>query len=159
MDEYIIHMGTLALVPVGEFCTEVYEQNGIISINESCTKIIENSCLFYGSTLDGRRKGTESMIGVKYKAPIIIEESNELIFFPTSSTKANKSAWILLSAVKNYYVDNNILILELYNRQKIYLNYSYGVIDNQILRSTRLESTLRGRKNAKKRFNQGLDMV
>ena len=99
------------------------------------------------------------MIGVRYKAPIIIEESNELIFFPTASTKANKSAWILLSAVKNYYVDNNILILELYNRQKIYLNYSYGVIDNQILRSTRLESTLRGRKNAKKRFNQGLDMV
>ena len=51
MDEYIIHMGTLALVPVGEFCTEVYEENGIISINESCTKIIENNTIICSLSL------------------------------------------------------------------------------------------------------------
>ena len=33
---------------------------------------------------------------------------------------------------------------------EIALNLSYGVIDNQILRATRLEAVLRGRKNEKK---------
>ena len=92
------------------------------------------------------------MIGVNYKAPIIVEESKEMIFFPTSSSRYHDSVWISLKHIHNYYMENNFLVIEFENQQKVYLKYSYGIIDNQILRATRLESTLRGRKTSKKRF-------
>ena len=121
-------------------------------VNKGTTAIMEDSCLYFGSTLDGRRKGTQDMIGVNYKAPIIVEESKEMIFFPTSSSRYHDSVWISLKHIHNYYMENNFLVIEFENQQKVYLKYSYGIIDNQILRATRLESTLRGRKTSKKRF-------
>ena len=89
------------------------------------------------------------MIGVNYKAPIIVEESREIIFFPTSSARENTN-WICLKHISSFYREDENLILVFKNGQKITLDLSYGVLDNQILRATRLESALRGRKIAKK---------
>ncbi len=152
MENYEINEETLAILPINEHNSEVYEFDEVIHVNKSTTKIMEDSCLYFGSSLEGRRKGTADMIGVTYKAPIIVEESKEMIFFPTSSSRYQDSVWISLKHIKNYYMENNLLVIEFENKRKIYLNYSYGIIDNQILRATRLESTLRGRKTSKKRF-------
>lgn len=107
---------------------------------------MEDSCEYFGSSLSGRQKGTENLIGVSYKAPIIIEESKNIIFFPTTSPRLKNCNWISLNNLERYYTKNNKIVLEFKNKQKIMLNLSYGIIDNQILRASRLESVLRGRK-------------
>jgi len=153
MQEYEINEETLAIVPIDEGYSQIYEMSNTFQVACNATKIIEESCLYFGSTLEGRRKGTESMIGIRYKAPIIIEEEKEIIFFPTKSSRYHLPIWIGLKNIKSYYRDNNEIVLEFKNDQKIFLNISYGSLDNQILRASRLESSLRGRKNAKKRLN------
>lgn len=149
MNDYEINEETLALISL-ENKTKVFEKNKTFTVNKEVLKIMEDSCSYFGSSLSGRQKGTEKLIGVSYKAPVIVEESKNIIFFPTTSPRTKNCNWISLNNLERYYSKNNKIILEFKNKQKIMLNLSYGIIDNQILRATRLESVLRGRKNEKK---------
>ncbi|MBE6161058.1 MAG: competence protein [Firmicutes bacterium] len=149
MSEYEINEDTLALISLDEK-TKVFEKGKSFVVNKQVFEIMEDSCEYFGSSLSGRQKGTEKLIGVSYKAPIIVEESKNIIFFPTASPRLKNCSWISLNNLERYYSKNKKLVLEFKNKQKIMINTSYGIIDNQILRATRLESVLRGRKNQKK---------
>lgn len=149
MNDYEINEETLALISL-ENKTKVFEKNKTFTVNKEVLKIMEDSCSYFGSSLSGRQKGTEKLIGISYKAPVIVEESKNIIFFPTTSPRTKNCNWISLNNLERYYSKNNKIILEFKNKQKIMLNLSYGIIDNQILRATRLEAVLRGRKNEKK---------
>lgn len=145
MNNYEINTNTYILLPIG-LKTRVIEQNKTFIVNKSTYDIMCDSCLYFGSSLEGRKKGTENMIGIRYKTPIIIEESNNIIFFPTESYKSQNCIWISLNNINRYYNLKNQSVIEFKNNKKIYLNLSYGIIENQILRSTRLDAVLRGRK-------------
>ena len=149
MKEYEINEETLALISL-ENKTKVFESERTFIVEKEVNKIMEDSCEYFGSSLSGRQKGTERLIGVSYKAPIIVEETKNIIFFPTASPRIKSCNWISLNNLERYYSKNNKLVLEFKNKQKIMLNISFGIIDNQILRATRLESVLRGRKIEKK---------
>ena len=149
MKEYEINEDTLALISLDDK-TKVFENNNTFTVHKESNCIMEDSCKYFGSSLKGRQKGTENLIGVSYKAPIIVEETKNIIFFPTSSPRLKKCSWISLNNLERYYTKNNKIVLEFKNKQKIMLNISYGIIDNQILRATRLEAVLRGRKSKKK---------
>ena len=64
--EYEINEETLAIIAVDKNYSEVYELNDHYVIEKGSNKIMEDSCRYFGSSLDGRRKGTEYMIGVNY---------------------------------------------------------------------------------------------
>lgn len=149
MENYEINNQTIALYAMGEK-TRVYEEDTNFIVNQSASEIMEESCMYFGSSLAGRKKGTEKLIGVSYKAPIIVEESCSIIFFPTSSPRLSDCSWLRLSSIDSYYYENNNLIVVFKNGDKIALNISYGIVDNQVLRATRLESILNGRKLEKK---------
>ena len=149
MESYEINSDTLAIIPKSENESIVYESDNKYIVKESVDKIMEDSCKYFGSSLVGRQKGTESLIGVSYKAPIIVEETKNIIFFPTCSPRIKSCNWISLNNLERYYSKNQKIVLEFKNKQKIMLNLSFGVIDNQILRATRLEAVLRGRKMQK----------
>jgi hypothetical protein len=84
MISYEINCDTLALIPVSEKETKIIERNNIFNVNNSVMNIIENSCEYFGSSYLGRHEGTKKLIGITHKAPIIIEESKNLIYFPTT---------------------------------------------------------------------------
>ena len=149
MEDYEINSNTLALISKNDK-TKVYETNRSFIVDKSANEIIEDSCSFFGSSLSGRQKGTASLIGVTYKCPIIIEESKNIIFFPTCSPRISSCSWISLNNIENYYSNGSgRVIIKFKNGQKILLSSTFGIIENQILRSTRLESVLRGRINQK----------
>ena len=75
MDYYEINDDTLAILPIGDDKSKVIEKNKSFIVNASPLKIIDKSCKYFGSSYQGRFSGTKSLIGVSYKAPIIIEES------------------------------------------------------------------------------------
>ena len=81
MKNYEINADTLALIPINNNTVKVYEEDEEFLVNKNVNQIMEDSCKYFGSSLEGRKKGTEAMIGLNYKAPIIVEETNELIFF------------------------------------------------------------------------------
>ena len=151
MRDYEINKNTVALINVGTNKTQVVEDDNIFYINSSANKIMEKSCEYFGSSLSGRQRGTISLTGISHKSPIIVEEESMLIFFPTSSPRLNNCSWISTKNIKNYYKNKDIVIIEYESGQKIKLNISYGIIDNQILRSALLEKNLINRKNKQKK--------
>lgn len=148
MDEYEINIDTQAIIPFGLNKSKVIESERTFIVNQTPLKIIDKSCRFFGSSYQGRFIGTKNLIGVSHKAPIIIEETREIIFFPTNSPRQENCAWISLRHLQTYKKnDSKCSCLKFEYGHLINLDISYGILDNQVLRATRLESVLRLRKN------------
>ncbi|MCI8394477.1 MAG: competence protein [Bacilli bacterium] len=145
MENYEINSKTLALIALKNK-TEIFEEESHFIVDKSANEIMEESCAYFGSSLKGRQKGTEFLIGVSYKAPVIVEESKEMIFFPTSSPRKENCSWISLQKINKYFRAGEKMVIEFKNGSRVVLDLSFGILDNQVLRATRLESVLRGRK-------------
>ena len=99
---YIINSNTVAIIPIKNKITRVIEKDDSFYVNENSMKIIENSCEYFGSSYLGRHIGTKNLTGINYKSPIIIEETKNIIFFPTTSPKQLDCSWISLNYINNY---------------------------------------------------------
>ncbi len=143
---YTINKKTLAIVPISEKSTKIYEKDNIIIVPKNSQKLIEENCEYYGSSYIGRKKGTVDLIGVTHKSPIVIEETNGIIFFPTCSPRLKTCSWISLNNVDKYTEDDKNTIISFQNDLKIKFPVSNKIINNQILRATRLESVMYRRK-------------
>lgn len=146
MQEYEINSSTLAIIPIDDEISEVYEEEGKYTIKKSSNSIIKENCEFYGSSYEGRCAGTKYLTGIKTKYPIIIEESRNIIFFPTSSIRTQQSTWIALNKIKEYQQRNKNSRIYFKNDDKIDLDISYYSLENQIIRATMLKSKLYERK-------------
>lgn len=149
MDSYEINKDTVALIPKNNQ-TIVYEVDKSFVVNKSPLKIVEESCEYFGSSLEGRQVGTSKLVGFTHKVPVIIEESFNIIFFPTLSPKNEECSWISYSHVFKPDKFKDKTIVELKNGKKILLNVSSAIIDNQLYRCSRLKDMLEVRKINKK---------
>lgn len=145
LNNYEINDDTLAIIPVDEKVSKVIENDDIIFVKKKTTQIIDNSCKYFGSSFIGRHEGTKNLIGINYKSPIVVEETNNLIFFPTSSPRFNNCEWVVLNKIKEYSKYNNLSKIIFNNNSELVINISIQALKNQILRATLLESTLRKR--------------
>lgn len=143
---YKINNETLAIIPINKKKSKVYETDGVYVIEKNAKKIISENCEYFGSSYEGRKKGTMELIGVTHKAPILIEDSNNLIFFPTSSPRLNDCGWISLNNLESYQSYDEESIISFQNNLKLQVAVSNRILDNQVLRATRLESVIRKRK-------------
>lgn len=145
-DTYEINKSTLAVVPIDENTSRVLEETTEYIVNKPSFEIIEDSCMYFGSTYQGRYDGTKNLLGMSYKLPIIIEESRNIIFFPTSSPRTKECIWVALTHLDNYSIDKNNAYISFKNGYKLKVNVSIFALENQVLRASRLESVLRSRK-------------
>lgn len=146
MKEYEINQETLILLPTNSNSTKIIEINQEEEIYKNTAKIIDESCKFFGSSYLGRFEGTKNMIGISKKSPIIIEETKNIIFFPTTSPRIEKCIWISLNNLERYIKNKEKTLLIFSCGKKILIDIPFNIIDNQVLRSTKLESILRKRK-------------
>ena len=145
---YSISNKTLAIVPFGDKKSLVYESDDCFLVEEKPNKIMDNNCKYYGSSMNGRLKGTDALIGITYKAPIVVDETKPIIFFPTSSPRLKKCAWVNLNNIDSYYYDDFLKrsIVKFINTETIELPLSYNILNNQILKANRLEYIVRKRR-------------
>ena len=147
--KYEMSKGTLAVVPNGNEKSLVYEDDERYVVHESPFKIMEDSCKYFGSTYEGRKMGAKEILGAEYKVPIVIEDSSNLIVFPTTSPLSNDCAWISLKRVsKISKIDSNNTKILFDNNSEIIVPSSYRSIENQLSRASRLDLILRNRKNS-----------
>jgi len=147
LKEYEINNSTIAIEPINGYTSRVIEEDNIYIVNKNTTEIINHSCKFFGSSFLGRRDGTKALTGITYKAPIIIEETKSIIFFPTSSPRFDKCYWISLNHISDYVKKaGTSTLVNFKNGQNLHVDVSYSSLENQVLRATRLESVLRHRK-------------
>ena len=152
MDKYEINDKTLAL-KMKENKTVVYEEGSTFTINGiTPNQIMEDSCTYYGSTLEGRKVGSSNVLNMSYKLPILVEDVNNIIFFPTKSPRKRDCVWLSLNNIKDYYQENDKIVVVFNNGKKLKIKESYRIIDSQILKATRLGCVMQERikKNTKK---------
>ena len=94
LNSYEINADTLAIVPYGRGKSKVYEGKEEFIVKKSSLMIVKDSCLFFGSSFEGRKEGAKSLLGIDMKVPIVIEDTRNMIFFPTSSCVRDNSIWI-----------------------------------------------------------------
>ena len=144
--DYEINRDTLAIIPIDENTSKIYEEENEYIINKSSNSIIKENCEFYGSSYEGRCIGTKNLTGIKTKYPIIIEESRNIIFFPTTSVRTQQSSWIALNNIETYSKNQNKSKIKFKNNKDINVNISFYSLENQICRATMLKSKLYERK-------------
>ena len=146
MDSYEINKYTCAIVNVDKELTKVIESDTDYYINQTSYEIMDNSCQYYGSTCEGRLKGTRMILGSNYKVPIVVEETNNIIFFPIESPTKDDCTWIALNQIKEYEKCENLTKVTFSNGKSIIINTSYGCFETQVFRANRLESLINKRK-------------
>lgn len=147
---YEITYDTELIIPIDDKCSKVIENGEEYIIEKNSLKILEHSCEYFGSSLEGRKEGTKKILGITHKSPIIIEESRKIIFFPTNSPDRKDCSWINLEKIDKYYrTDKKTSSILFKCGKKVDFNISYGSLTNQILRATRLKFILDERINKK----------
>lgn len=146
IEDYEINSSTLALIPLGENESLVMEEEESYTVKQKSSDIIDHSCKFFGSSLKGRYEGASELLGYSYKIPIVIEESRDIIFFPTASLTSLKCYWISLNHISKYEAIGKNTLLTFKNGKKITIQSSKYSFENQILRASRLENILSKRK-------------
>lgn len=148
MKFYKINENTLAVVPFCKSKTVVYEKHNYFILDTCVSNVINDNCEYYGSSLEGRLKGTYSMLGFNYKAPIVMSEKNDTIFFPTCSPRLKECSWINANNVCNIYPTSNDKTIILFkNNEKIHLDTSFNIIKNQYYKSLSLNNAVLMRKH------------
>ena len=153
MNSYEINEDTLAIIPKEDNKSLVYEKNNNFLVSKTTNKIMEESCEYYGSSLKGRQKGSASLLNLNHKLPIIVEETNKIVFFPTASPRLGQCSWINLNNIKKYERHEKGCKITFNNNIIMELPISYGMINNQILRSSRLSLIYDERINKKSKKN------
>ena len=146
-DIYEITTKTCALVAANEKQTEIVEEDKIININKPINQILKESCEYYGSSLEGRIQGSKTLLGMCYKLPIIIESSNELIFFPTMSPYNENCSWISMKHIKDYKATDNNVIVKFKGNHKKEFPITIEALENQMFRASKLMLLIRNRRN------------
>lgn len=126
--------GKTLIIYYNNFNTVMINTDGKIIINGNFIRsILNKSCIFYGSSLNGRLKGSKDLLKCRYKLPIIISESNRLIFFPV-----NNYFWINFNMIESFEKKENHTIITFKNGYKRSIFVSYRVVNNQMLKCSRL---------------------
>lgn len=147
--KYEISKGTLAILPNEKNSSVVYEDDDRYIIKQTPFEIMEESCKYFGSTYEGRKDGAKEMLGAEYKVPIVIEDSSNLIVFPTTSPLSEDCVWISLKRVEKIEkIDSNNTKIIFDNKTEIIVDSSYRTIENQLSRASRLDLILRNHKNS-----------
>ena len=147
--EYEITYDTQLILPINN-CSKIIEKDAEYLINISPINIMEHSCEYFGSSYEGRKEGTRKLLGITHKAPIIVEESRKIIFFPTTSPENKDCIWINLEKIDKYYkIDPKRSAILFKNGETIEFDLSFGSLSNQILRATRLKYILEERISQK----------
>ena len=146
MDSYEINKDTCAIITINNEITKIIENEDDYFVNKSSYEVMEDSCAYYGSSCEGRIKGTKNILGSLYKVPIIVEESNDLIFFPTDSIKSSNCVWISVNQIKKYEKYNKYTKVFFKNGKELILKISINSFELQLLRANRLSAIMNQRK-------------
>ncbi len=143
LTDYIINPQTSALLPARqiEYDTIVFEQDKRLHVKKTAMQLIEEACLIYGSTYEGRRKATMYRTDFKRKVPIPISINREIYTFPTHSPSDYDCAWIFPSHVQfirdiaseNSNGEKSLIFLD--NQLKLASNASSYMIEQQLDRA------------------------
>lgn len=148
--EYEINPETMALIAKyddhGRVVTEVVESKGSFEIEKCPSQVVDDSCRYFASSLEGRISGTKQMTGYTHKPPIVISEAMRIYFFPIISPKRKDCSWIAHKFIRSYKGESDqTTTIGFSNGTSINVPVSHGMIANQVQRTAHFRVILEDR--------------
>ncbi|MBU8877403.1 competence protein ComK [Bacillus sp. FJAT-29790] len=149
IEEYEINPNTMIIKPVSygsKIYSQIWELEDEVLSPFKPIEIIKKSCRYFGSSYEGRKEGTRQLTGITHKAPITIDPTNFIYFFPTSSASNAQCIWISLEHIlyhRRADAGNTQVIFK--NKECHIIPISYNSFNNQLLRTALLKTTLNSR--------------
>ena len=148
---YEIDLSTVMLISLDDIKTKIITMDDEFVIDVDSKKIIDNSCKFFGSSLNDRVNMTKRLINIKSKSPIIIEESRDIIFFPLKSIRDRCNIWISFNNLEKFVKSGDKTIFYFKGNKQVEIDFSYYIIDNQVTRSLMLDYEVKKRRESLKK--------
>ena len=145
MKNYIINNATIAILKQ-EKRTIIYDVENIRVINKHTRKLLEENCLFYGSSMEGRIKSAKNILNIKYKVPIIISESDNLTLIPVNAMRSKECLFLVASKIIDYKAlddKEKMLVIRCVNNLEFTVNLSKKSFDKLLLNSIKLNNYLK----------------
>lgn len=148
--EYEINPQTMALIAkfgeFGQVMTEVVECQGRFEINKCPSEVVDDSCRYFASSLEGRMAGTKQVTSYTHKPPIVISEAMGIYFFPIISPKRKDCTWIAHKFIRSYKGETDHTTTILFsNGSSINVPVSHGMLANQVQRTAHFRIILEDR--------------
>ena len=141
MIDYEINDNTYAVIAVNNK-TKIIEKDRVVTVDNDAYKIMDDNCKYYGSSYLGRLQAGKIILNCKYKIPILVEESNVLIFFPIKSSLEKDCCWLNPNSISNIEQDGENSVVTFKNGKKKIFDVSKYSLENQIFKSSKLESII-----------------
>ena len=146
MEKYEIGKNTLAVIGMGRKTAKIIESDSDFIVNSMAYEVMDHSCCYYGSSYSGRTEGSREILKCEYKLPIIIEETREIIFFPTQSPYTDACFWLSLENIDHIEGNEKNCTIIFKNGKTLTIFKSKDSIENQLYRATRLKYLISERK-------------
>lgn len=125
----------------GNYISYILEDQKGYYVDGTPSRLIDQACISYGSSLEGRQMATQKVCGYTHKIPISIEPMTGMYFLPTISPSSPSCSWINhthVSRVKRFQNKNYKSEIIFHNGDAVILDISYGSLVNQVYRTAQL---------------------
>ncbi len=139
MENYIINENTVAILKKYNEII-IYNVDKEEVFNTKIKKIINTSCLVYGSNLLGRKEYAKKYLNIKYKVPIIISENKNIILLQINNFRDEECLCIVGNKILNYQEKDNKLIIKCINNQEFSTNISKYSFEKILLNYLKLNN-------------------
>ncbi|TGB05511.1 competence protein ComK [Halobacillus salinus] len=148
--EYEINVETMALKAKydedGQVITEVMECNGTFDLLKCPSQVVDESCRYFASSLEGRISGTKELTNYTHKPPIVISEAMRIYFFPIISPKRRDCTWIAHKYIRSFHgEEDQTTTIQFSTGDSINVPVSHGMIANQVQRTAHFRVILEDR--------------
>lgn len=147
LSEYLITTSTIMVKSIDNNSSMIYDLAGEYVSKMNTNNIIESSCYFYGSSYDARLNWSKEILNTKIKLPVVIEESKNIIFFPTRSISNDDCIWLSYNNIVRIERNGNSSNVYFGDNRVYSIDVSYDILDRQMYNCLRLEKELLIRRN------------
>lgn len=111
--------------------TNLYQLRGNL-----VNKILNYSCIYYGSSLKGRLLCSKSVLNIQNRLPVVISEQKQIVMFPIKEN--NNIIWLNFNLIKDYVKEHDGVKIIFKNEVCKIFNVSYTILNNQMLKCSKL---------------------
>ncbi|RCW69697.1 competence protein ComK [Saliterribacillus persicus] len=112
----------------------------------SARQILDTTCRFFGSSLQGRLDGTKMITGITHKPPVVINGACGMYFFPVASPLHPDCIWIAHSHIDRLErLEHRSTRILFKNGRFLELEVSYPSLVNQLHRTAQYRYLLDNR--------------
>lgn len=145
MKNYIISEKTLAVIGISKEVSKVVEENDTFLVEKCWQEILNDSCLYYSSSFQGRVEGSKIILHRDYKVPIIVQEYGSLIFLPVGNQTDFTCSWVSLKKIENYAILSKEIRLFFKGNKDLFIASGKSAFESQLLMAYTLEKILNSR--------------